>query len=182
MELAKMLWWRHRSDSAATTDSTRSVQKIASLSRDLLSDSGGIAAVSLASDILRIYKSLNQADRRVFFRLLVADFSPNPDDVGRAADAYRQEPSALHLRQLQRVVEPPRQELFRRLNMAPDGTRELIEIRRHVLNELDTCPESGARSGGSRSSDGFMVQQWIPDFGADRLEFIGSGSGEADCV
>jgi len=45
-----------------------------------------------------------------------------------------------NLRQLQQVVEPPRQELFRRLNIAPGGTRALIEMRSHVLNELDSHP------------------------------------------
>jgi len=35
------------------------------------------------------------------------------------------------------VVEPPRQELFRRLNMAPRGTQVLVEMRSEVLREAD---------------------------------------------
>jgi malonyl-CoA decarboxylase len=35
------------------------------------------------------------------------------------------------------VVEPPRQELFRRLNMAPEGTRILVAMRSQVLQESD---------------------------------------------
>ena len=53
--------------------------------------------------------------------------------MGRAGDAYRDDPSAENLARLQRVVEPPRQELFRRLNMAPRGTQILVEMR------SDTC-------------------------------------------
>ena len=105
-----------------------------------MSDQGAIGGARLAADILGVFKTLDQPGRKAFFDLLVKDFSPNPDDVGRAADAYRLDPSPAHLRDLQEVVEPPRQELFRRLNMAPEGTRELIEIRRQVLNELDANP------------------------------------------
>ena len=141
MGLARILRWRTRSDPVTVADGTRSVQKIASLSRDLLSDRGGIGAGRLAADILRIYGTLNRADRLIFYHLLIRDFSPNPDDVGRAADAYRHDPCPANLRQLQLVVEPPRQELFRRLNMAANGTRELIEIRRQVLSELDSNPQ-----------------------------------------
>lgn len=137
MGLARLLRWRVRPESDAA-NGPRTVQKIVSLSRDLLSDAGGVAAGRLAADILRLYKLLNASERHAFFEILVRDFSPKPDDVGRAADAYREDPSPGNLRKLQTVVEPPRQELFRRLNMAPDGTRELIEIRRQVLQEMES--------------------------------------------
>jgi len=136
-----MLWWRARTDSVAEADSAGSVRKIVSLTRGLMSDRGDMAGGRMAADILGVFKTLDQTGRQAFFELLVKDFSPNPDDVGRAADAYRLDPSPAHLRDLQEVVEPPRQELFRRLNMAPEGTRELIEIRRQVLNELDANPQ-----------------------------------------
>lgn len=135
MGLAKLLRWKVRPDSDAA-NGQRSVQKIVSLSRDLLSDSGGVGASRVAADILRLYKLLDPSGRRAFFEVLISDFSPKPDDVGRAADAYREDPSPGNLRELQTVVEPPRQELFRRLNMVPDGTRELIEIRRQVLQQM----------------------------------------------
>ena len=101
---------------------------------------GGISGGALATDALRIYKSLDPQGRLAFFEPLIRDFSYSPDEVGHAADAYRQEPSVENLRQLQQVVEPPRQELFRRLNIAPGGTRTLIEMRSRVLNELDSHP------------------------------------------
>ncbi len=39
------------------------------------------------------------------------------------------------------MVEPPRQELFRRLNMAPGGTRLLVNMRRDLLGETRVHPE-----------------------------------------
>ena len=68
------------------------------------------------------------------------EFSPNPEEVGRAADAYRQDPSQANLIHLTRVVEPPRQELFRRLNMAAGGTGVIIEMRRRLLKLLAERP------------------------------------------
>jgi malonyl-CoA decarboxylase len=138
--LAQLLRWRPRSKPDTGSDGAKSVQKIVSLSRELLLDGGGMDAGRVAADILRLYKLLNPANQRIFWNVLTTDFSPKPDDVGRAAEAYRLDPSSSNLRQLQLVVEPPRQELFRRLNMAPDGTRELIEMRRQVLKELDDSP------------------------------------------
>jgi malonyl-CoA decarboxylase len=42
---------------------------------------------------------------------------------------------------LSRVAEPPRQELFRRLNRAPGGTAALVRLRRHLLKRLNKFPE-----------------------------------------
>lgn len=140
MGLARILRWRTRPDADNGLDGHRSIQKIVSLSRDLVSDRGVVSTSGIAGDILAIFKSLNPSDRRAYFEVLVRDFSPNPDDVGRAADAYRLDPSPANLRGLQRVVEPPRQELFRRLNSAHDGTRELIELRRQALQEMKSNP------------------------------------------
>ena len=107
-----------------------------SLCHTLLSERGGLAGVPLATEALAIYQSLDQPRRRAFLDILNRDFSPSPDEVGRAADAYRKDPSPNNLLQLQRVVEPPRQELFRRLNLAPDGTRALVQMRSDVLREI----------------------------------------------
>ena len=51
-----------------------------------------------------------------------------------------QEPSQANLIRLQRAVEPPRQELFRRLNMAPGGMALLVEMRRRLLSGLPSIP------------------------------------------
>ena len=53
-----------------------------------------------------------------------------------AAQAYHADASPQHLQRLQDVTEPARQELFRRLNMAPGGTAALVALRTHVLDGL----------------------------------------------
>ena len=140
MGLARILRWRPKSESDNGNIGAKAVEKVVAMSRRLVSDAGTIGASRLAEQILQSYKALNEADRHAYLSALVKEFSPNPDDVGRAADAYRADPSPGNLRRLQVIVEPPRQELFRRLNMAEDGTRELIDIRRQVLIDMNSDP------------------------------------------
>jgi malonyl-CoA decarboxylase len=78
--------------------------------------------------------------RGEFFDQLVKGFSPDPLEVGRVGDAYRRAPSPDNLASLLRVVEPRRQELFRRLNHAPEGTRGLVEMRAQLLEDLKENP------------------------------------------
>jgi malonyl-CoA decarboxylase len=138
--LGKILRWRPRSESENGYSGAKAVERIVAMSRRLISDAGTMGASRLAEEILQSYKTLNEPDRQAFLSALVRDFSPNPDEVGRAADAYRADPTPANLRYLQMIVEPPRQELFRRLNSAEDGTRELVDFRRQVLSDMNSNP------------------------------------------
>jgi malonyl-CoA decarboxylase len=116
-------------------------RKLVTLCHDLLSDRNGISSGVHPAEAIRLYETLDQADHIAFFGALIRDFSPNPEEVGRIADDYRRDPSPVNLKRLQHVVEPPRQELFRRLNMAAGGTRALIEMRRLALAESESHPQ-----------------------------------------
>ena len=121
--------------------SLRTVRQLITLCRSLLSECGEVSGVRLATEALLLYQSMGALERGEFFDCLVVDFSPDPEEVGAAGDAYRAEPSALNCARLQRAAEPPRQELFRRLNMAPGGTAQLLEMRRSLLSEDTAHPE-----------------------------------------
>jgi len=121
---------------AASRNSSRAVHELTALCHGLLSERGEVSGVLLATQAQQAYQSFDAPHRHAFFDVLVKEFSPDPDAVGRSGDAYRADPSAANLAELQRVVEPPRQELFRRLNMAPGGTRMLVDMRRDLLDEL----------------------------------------------
>jgi malonyl-CoA decarboxylase len=116
-----------------------------------------LAGAHLATEALGIYQSLGQPARRAFLDILNRDFSPDPDQVGAAADAYRNNPSPDTLLDLQRVVEPPRQELFRRLNLAPEGTRALVQMRSQVLREMD----GGAGLQALAADLGHLLTSWF---------------------
>jgi malonyl-CoA decarboxylase len=107
----------------------------------LLSEQGELSGRRLAAYALSAYQSLDEVGRDIFFDRLVADFGPDAAEVDRAAARYRADASSANLVRLQAAVEPPRQELFRRANMAPGGTAVLLEMRREMLKTLGTHPE-----------------------------------------
>jgi malonyl-CoA decarboxylase len=95
----------------------------------------------LARRSLLLYNSLDDEGRRHFFQILAREFSPEPDAVLAVAQSYHRDPSPANLARLQRVTEPPRQEVFRRMNMAPGGTGTLVGLRLALLNELKADPQ-----------------------------------------
>ena len=111
----------------------RRARKAIALCHALVSERGEASGAALAREALTAYASIDAPALAAFFDILAEEFSPDPAAVAQAADAYRQEPSQANLLGLQGAVEAPRQELFRRLNMASGGTRALIEMRRRML-------------------------------------------------
>src|SRR4051795_1605346 len=116
---------------AATAEAPETLE---SLCRALLSGRGEASGVALARRVLDLYAALPVPARLDFFRLLARDFGPDPARLRAAWAAYDQDPaSAAGLRALLGAVEPPRQELFRRLNLAPGGTAALVRMREELL-------------------------------------------------
>lgn len=104
--------------------------------RRLLSVRGEANAPLLAQEIVQRIDRLNDEQRGRFFDRLASDFSPDPPAVLAAARAYAEAPDAAALIRLTRLAEPPRQELFRRLNGAPGGTAAIVRLRRGLLERL----------------------------------------------
>jgi len=125
----------------------RRTENLVGLCNALLAESGEYASTALARDALAAYRELDDKCRGEFFETLARHYSPSPDAVGRAAAAYQAKPSPENLIELQAVVEPARQELFHRLNMAPGGTAALVEMRRQLLAGLRQHPEWRAVDG-----------------------------------
>lgn len=107
----------------------------------LVSSRGEVSGGAIAARILNLFLSLSEHDRYNFFVILAQTMNPEPKNVIAAVAEYEktQNPDTLSL--LLKAVEPPRQELFRRLNLAPGGTVALVEMRRLLLKELFKNPE-----------------------------------------
>jgi malonyl-CoA decarboxylase len=118
----------------------RSVHELATLCDALLGEKGEYASTALARDALAAWKAMDGPRREQFFDVLASHYSPPAEAVAAAAAAYQAEPSPENLIGLQQVAEPPRQELFRRLNMAPGGTAALVEMRKALLEKLEGKP------------------------------------------
>jgi malonyl-CoA decarboxylase len=116
-------------------------REVLQLCATLLSERGEVSGARVASDLAAAYRALDVPARSAFFDILAESFVPDPEQVAAAADAYRQAPSPGTLQRLQAAVESPRQELFRRLNLAVGGTAALIEMRRHLMATLRDHPQ-----------------------------------------
>ncbi len=111
-------------------------QKLVQACRQLLSERGEALGVSLAQETLALYAQLSKEEQVAFFQALKTDFSPDPAQVLAAATAYAASPDSEHLARLTHQAEPPRQELLRRLNRAPGGTRVIVGMREKLLDAL----------------------------------------------
>ncbi|HEV8414636.1 MAG TPA: malonyl-CoA decarboxylase [Bryobacteraceae bacterium] len=140
MNLAGFFGWPTRLNGSGPRTPSRAARKAILLCRNLLSERGEVSGTLLAGEALTAYQALDETSRAAFFDLLVQEFSPDPEKIARAGDAYRDEPSPANLARLQAAVESPRQELFRRLNLAAGGTRILVELRAGLLRKLDQNP------------------------------------------
>lgn len=100
----------------------------------LLSERGEASQTAIAQEIINAYRSMRPEDRPGFFEILSREFAPDEAAVRRAAVEYERAPSASTLAALSAAVEPPRQELIRRINTAPGGTETLVTLRGHLLS------------------------------------------------
>jgi len=122
-------------------DAQGSATAALALCRALLSERGEASGATLAREAVHAIEALDEAERERFFDALAGEFSPSPTAVTRAAQAYQADPGPRTLARLQRTVEPVRQELFRRLNMAPGGTGALVAMRTRLLAGLSGHPQ-----------------------------------------
>jgi malonyl-CoA decarboxylase len=103
----------------------------------LLSGRGEASGVALANEILSDYAELTVGPRIAFFEALARTFGHDPNRIDAAIAAWRQSPSAAAAAELHRASEPRRLELFRRLNLAPEGTAALVRMREQLLDAMD---------------------------------------------
>ena len=97
---------------------------------------GEASAISLADQILSTYKGLSSRNRLRFFERLLADFMPDSKRLNEAIAAYQQDRNANTVAALYSAAESPRQEVFRLLNMGPDGTASIVSIREDLRGFL----------------------------------------------
>src|SRR3954463_8714507 len=127
--------------SGRTAKTAKSPEDLEALCRDLLSGKGEASGVALARQILDLYARMPSKERVDFFRLLARDFGPDERQLRAAGAGYDEAPSPASLQALLRAVEPPRQELFRRLNLAPGGTRALVGMREDLIEHGYSDPD-----------------------------------------
>ena len=137
------------------------------LCHELLSHRGDVSGARLAADAIRLYHSLDPAEIEAFFDRLSGAFSPDLGRVMAATGQFQADQSLDAFVALQQAVESPRQELFRRWNIAAGGTATLLAMRKRLLATVKTHPDRAAIDADllhlfrSWFNRGFLVLQRI---------------------
>lgn len=108
-------------------------ESLADLCEALLSGRGEASGTALAREILQRYEELKTGPRIAFFEALATRFGPDHARLDKAVQAFQADPGDATAHALHLATEPRRQELFRRLNLAPHGTASLVRMREHLL-------------------------------------------------
>ncbi|MGB8108510.1 MAG: malonyl-CoA decarboxylase, partial [Pseudolabrys sp.] len=94
------------------------------------------SGVARAREILGRYTELTTGPRIAFFEALAERFGTDPARLEQAISSWRANPSDLTAAEVHAASEPRRQELFRRLNLAPGGTVALVRMREQLMDSL----------------------------------------------
>jgi malonyl-CoA decarboxylase len=107
---------------------------------ELLSQSGEASGIALARDILGRYAMLDGEGRKKFFASIAERFGVDGGALAAAIAAHAGAPEDATARALHRASEPRSQNLIRRLNQAPNGTRDLVGMRGDLIEALAEAP------------------------------------------
>jgi malonyl-CoA decarboxylase len=111
-------------------------ENLVELCEDLLSRRGEASGVALAREILARYAQLTMGPRVAFFEALATRFGPSRERLEAAVEEWKRDPSEDAVAELHAAAESRRQELFRRINLAPGGTAGLVHIREQLLEAM----------------------------------------------
>src|SRR6202163_5012707 len=111
------------------------------LAATLLSERGEASGAQVARELHHVLRALDADDRHSFQRYLATEFQPDKAALHTAAERYLANTTAEAAAALALAADPPRQELLRRMNMAPGGTGALIAMRSEITAHLGDEPE-----------------------------------------
>lgn len=113
------------------------------LGEALLSRRGEASGVAIAQSLLAAFERAGEPQRLKFLSSLADRFGPDRRAIELAIAAYQRKEGGdgSKLEALHAAAEPRRQELIRRLNLAPGGTASLVRMREVLLSLLREHPE-----------------------------------------
>lgn len=111
------------------------------LTERLLGNQGEASGVAIAREILDVLATAPTAERMAYLTALSDRFGADRQRLARAIEAWQKEPSGKAEMELHLAAEPRRQEVIRRLNLAPGGTAALVCLREELLGHLPNRPD-----------------------------------------
>jgi malonyl-CoA decarboxylase len=130
-----------QSSNGSTNATTSPLDRAKRLASTLLSERGEASGTLLARELHGVLRALDAGDRQGFQRYLATEFQPDTRALRIAAERYLANTTAEAAAALAKAADPPRQELLRRMNMAPGGTGTLIAMRSEITAHLPHEPE-----------------------------------------
>src|SRR6202047_4488465 len=112
------------------------VDRAKQLAATLLSERSEASGALVARQLHEVLGALGAGDRHGFQRYLATELQPDRAALRAAAERYLADTTAEAAAALARAADPPRQELLRRMNMAPGGTGALIAMRGEIASCL----------------------------------------------
>jgi malonyl-CoA decarboxylase len=109
---------------------------ILSLCDDLISNKGAAFGITVARDVTKLYQALSFGNKLIFFKKINEKYKANFTEVDEAINFYKISPNEKTLANLFKVSSGKRRDLFTRMNMAPNGTSVIIELREDLLKIL----------------------------------------------
>lgn len=100
----------------------------------LLSFSGKASGPSLASAFFDLYEASSADERRAFLAEVRARFPRDGQAIDQAIQRWQENPDEMTAKALHKAAESRCQKLIRLLNLAPGGTRRLIQMRADLLS------------------------------------------------
>ena len=117
------------------------LESIISLCDDLISNKGAAFGITVARDITDLYQTLSPEKKLLFCKKINEKFRPNHTKVTEAIDLYKAEQNDKNLFKLFITSEGQRRELFRRMNMSPNGISTIVSLREDLLKILNENKE-----------------------------------------
>ena len=120
---------------------TAPLDRVNQLAATLLSERGEASGAQVARELHQALRALDADDRHSFHRYLARAFQPDKTALRLAAERYLADSTAEAAAAIATAADPPRQELLRRMNVAPGATGALIAMRSELTAHLRDEPE-----------------------------------------
>ncbi len=117
------------------------LDSIIALCDDLISNKGAAFGITVARDITDLYRTLTAENKLLFFKKINEKYKPNHTKVEEAIKNYTESQNDKNLFNLFIITEGKRRELFRRMNMSPNGISTIVSLREDLISNLEKNQE-----------------------------------------
>ncbi len=118
--------------------------RMSELASSLMSTRGEASGVALASALVEQWQTIDTSARSAWFEVLAEQFGPDKEKLTAAVAAWQANPAPEAAQRLHDAAESLRQELLRRINLAPGGTAALVSMRAMLLTLIRANPALAA--------------------------------------